>query len=71
MAWEASCSLYVPAHMRCMFADTFTCFAGELPKELGKLAKLTYFDVSGNSIGGELYVPYYISRQMHMTGFCV
>ena len=50
-----------------MFTDIFTCFAGELPKELGKLAKLTYFDVSGNSIGGELYVPYYIRNSaMHI-----
>ena len=36
------------------------CFAGELPKELGQLANLKVFDVSGNSIGGELYVPAYI-----------
>ena len=36
------------------------CFAGELPKELGQLANLKVFDVSVNSIGGELYVPAYM-----------
>jgi len=29
-----------------MFADIFTCFAGELPKELGQLTNLTNVDVS-------------------------
>ena len=34
--------------MCCTFADIFTCFAGELPKELGQLTNLTKFDVSDN-----------------------
>ena len=41
------------------YANIFT-FAGELPKELGKLANLTFFDVSRNLIGGKLYVPTYM-----------
>ena len=32
----------------CAFADIFTCFAGELPKELGQLTNLTIFDISDN-----------------------
>ena len=32
-----------------MFADIFTCFAGELPKELGQLTNLTNFDASYNA----------------------
>ena len=39
--------------MRCMFADIFTCFAGELPKELGKLASLTVLYLSNNKFQGE------------------
>ena len=35
-------------------------FAGEMPKELGKLVKLEVFSVAGNSIGGGLYVPAYM-----------
>ena len=35
-------------------------FAGELPKEVGKLVNLEVFNVGGNSIGGELYVPSYM-----------
>ena len=53
--------------MRCVLTDIFTCFAGELPKELGKLVKLTYFDVSGNSIGGKLYVPAYMRLCVLLT----
>ena len=41
------------------FANIFT-FAGELPKELGKLVNLETFSVAGNSIGGGLYVPAYM-----------
>ena len=48
-------------HALCsMRADIFYCFAGELPKELGKLINLTHFNVAGNSIGGELYVSAYM-----------
>ena len=45
-------SLYVPAYMRCMFADMFTCFAGELPKELGDLVNLTKLYLSSNKFEG-------------------
>ena len=38
---------------------TFHFFVGELPKELGKLINLYFFNVANNSIGGELYVPAY------------
>ena len=41
------------------FADSFTFFAGGLPKELGKLVNLEIFGVADNSIGGKLYVPSY------------
>ena len=51
----------------CMFQHTcvvsyasISTFAGELPKELGKLVSLKVFSVAGNSIGGGLYVPAYI-----------
>ena len=55
-----------------MFAHIFT-FAGELPKELGKLANLEVFSVAGNSIGGGLYVPSYTRNSAtHITEFgCV
>ena len=46
--------LYVPAYMRCMFADIFTCFAGELPKELGKLVNLKELRRAAQSIGGRV-----------------
>ena len=46
--------------MRCVFADIFTCFAGELPKELGNLVKLTKLWLNKNEFQGELYVPAYI-----------
>ena len=51
-----------------MFADIFT-FAGELPKELGKLVNLERFIVAGNSIGGGLYVPadmYCVFADIHL-----
>ena len=68
MAWEASCILYAPAYMQALHGLLdiplwlLTCplFAGELPKELGKLINLTFFNVADNSIGGELYVPAYM-----------
>jgi len=51
----------------CIFATTFLhicynifTFAGELPKELGKLINLTHLNVAWNSIGGELYIPTYM-----------
>ena len=36
-----------------MFADIFTCFAGELPKELGNLVNLTKLYLFGNEFQGE------------------
>ena len=44
-----------------MFTDTFTCFAGELPKELGKLV------LNGNQFRGELYVPAYMRLYVLLT----
>ena len=67
MAWEASCILYVPAHMRVCVLLTFPpYFAGELPNELGKLINLEIFNVSGNSIGGKLYDPSYINKRIYI-----
>jgi hypothetical protein len=56
-----------------MYTDIFTCFAGELPKELGDLINLTWLDVSRNSIEGKLYVPSYTRNSAtHITEFwCV
>ena len=34
--------------------DMFTFSAGELPKELGKLANLTFFSAAGNKLQGGL-----------------
>ena len=45
--------LYVPAYKRCVFADIFTCFAGELPKELGDLVNLIDLFLSDNEFEGE------------------
>ena len=39
--------------MCCVFADIFTCFAGELPKELGNLVNLTKLYLFGNEFQGE------------------
>ena len=36
------------------FADISLFLAGELPKELGKLVKLTYFNVADNGLEGGL-----------------
>ena len=41
---------------------TFHFFAGELPKELGKLASLTVLYLNNNKFGGESYVPSYIRK---------
>ena len=42
---------------------TFHFFAGELPKELGKLASLTVLYLNNNKFQGEkLYVPAYMCR---------
>ena len=57
--------LYVPSYMRCRFADVFTCFAGELPKELGDLVNLTHFDAGTNKFQGESYAPSYIHTLGH------
>ena len=57
MSSKASCTFQHTCVV--CFANIFT-FAGELPKELGKLINLIFFNVAGNSIGGELYVPAYI-----------
>ena len=45
--------LYVPAYKRCVFADIFTCFAGELPKELGDLVNLISLYLKDNEFQGE------------------
>ena len=37
----------------CAFADIFTCFAGELPKELGDLVNLTDLYLDDNEFQGE------------------
>ena len=50
--------------MRYIFADAFT-FAGEFPKELGKLVNLTDLDLSYNEFPCELYVPSYIRTLGH------
>jgi len=57
---------YVPAYMRCMFADIFT-FAGELPKELGKLINLKELRLHNNRFQGKLYVPAYMGHCMFAT----
>ena len=44
-----------------MFARTFA-FAGELPKELGKLVNLEVFSVRDSKLEDELYVPAYMRR---------
>ena len=41
----------------CAFADIFTCFAGELPKELGDLVNLTKLYLGGNEFEGEFVCP--------------
>ena len=49
---------------------TFFLIAGELPKELGNLVKLTVLRLNDNQFRGELYVPYYIRNfAMHITEF--
>ena len=53
---QVSCMSQHRDYMRCMLCSHFHFFAGELPKELGQLTNLTFFDVADNSIGGELYV---------------
>ena len=55
-----------------MFTEIFI-FAGELPKELGNLVKLTQFWLNNNKFQGKLYVPYYIRNlAVHITEFlCV
>ena len=47
-----------------MFADIFTCFAGELPKELGDLVNLTQLWLPNNAFQGKLYVPSYMRRNI-------
>ena len=42
----------------------FTCFAGELPKELGDLVNLMHFDASHNKFQGKLYVPSYMPLEV-------
>ena len=61
MTMSSKASLYVPAHMcLCVFADIPPFFfAGELPKELGKLVNLITLRLDGNGFQGELYVPSY------------
>jgi len=39
---------------------TFSLLAGELPKELGDLVNLTFFDASYNTFKGESYAPSYM-----------
>ena len=58
-------SLYVPAYMRCMFADMFTCFAGELPKELGDLVNLTQLYLNDNEFQGE-----FVCSSIHVLCLC-
>ena len=41
--------------------------SGVLPKALWQLVNLKVFDVSGNSIGGELYVPAYMCLCVFLT----
>ena len=41
---------------------TFSLFAGELPKELGDLVNLTFFDASDNKFQGKSYAPAYTRR---------
>ena len=43
--------------MRCMFADNFTFFAGELPKKLGNLVKVAKLYLYNNE---ELWVLTYV-----------
>jgi hypothetical protein len=40
-----------------MLPDISIFLAGELPKELGNLVKLTHLWLNINKIGGKLYVP--------------
>ena len=64
-----------PAYMRCMSRPfrVFACkkrfhvFAGELPKELGKLINLKEFRISNNCIGGELCC---MSQHTCVCAFC-
>ena len=53
----------------CVLLTFPSCFAGQLPKELGKLAKLTFFNICENSIEGELYMCRRTTYVMHITEF--
>ena len=54
----------------CVLLTFPPCYAGELPKELGRLVNLETFSVAGNSVGGGLYVPSYMRNSVtHITEF--
>jgi len=60
--------------MRLCVSLTFHFFcAGELPKELGNLVKLTNLILDNNQFRGELYVPSYIHTlgHTHIGVLCV
>ena len=46
---------------------TFSLFAGELPKELGDLVNLTFFDASQNKFQGESCAPTYMPLCILLT----
>ena len=51
-----------------VFADMFTCFAGELPKELGNLVNLTDLYLHRNKFQGELHE--FVCSNIHVLCVC-
>ena len=56
-------------HMLIYFANILTCFAGELPKELGKLVNLKILMLQLNGFTGTIVCPVLHSRTLvkHIT----